>query len=122
MDQVEAGNIIPEMSKRRESVGSRLSEKQKNEIQKRVDGWDPKRLFSSGTGFHINANHILTNAHVVRSADELRIPYHRVEIVAVDEDAPWPYCLIRWESGYRNIQELSSCFRRKGSRIRISPE
>ena len=86
LDQVEAGNIIPEMSKRRESVGSRLSKKEKNEIQKRVDSWDPKRLFSSGTGFRINANHILTNAHVVHSADELRIPYHRVEIVAVDED------------------------------------
>ncbi len=87
LNQVEAGNIIPEMSKRRESVGSRLSEEQKNEIQKQVDSWDPKRLFSSGTGFHINANHILTNAHVVHSADELRIPYHCVEIVAVDEDA-----------------------------------
>ena len=87
LDQVEAGNIIPEMSKRRESVGGKLSEKQKNEIQKQVDSWDPKRLFSSGTGFYINANHILTNAHVVHSADELRIPYHCVEIVAVDEDA-----------------------------------
>ena len=86
LNQVEAGNIIPEMSKRRESVGSRLSEKQKNEIQKQVDSWDPKRLFSSGTGFHINANHILTNAHVVHSADELRIPYHRVEIIAIDEE------------------------------------
>ena len=87
LDQVEAGNIIPEVSKRRESVGGKLSEKQKNEIQKQVDSWDPKRLFSSGTGFHINANHILTNAHVVHSADELRIPYHCVEIVAVDENA-----------------------------------
>lgn len=87
LDQVEAGNIIPEMSKRRESVGSRLSEKQKNEIQKRVDNWAPKRLVSSGTGFYISANHILTNAHVVHSADELRIPYHCVETVAVDEDA-----------------------------------
>ena len=87
LDQVEAGNIIPEMSKRRESVGGKLSEKQKNEIQKQVDSWDPKCLFSSGTGFYINANHILTNAHVVHLADELRIPYHCVEIVAVDEDA-----------------------------------
>ena len=87
LDQVEGGNIIPEMSKRREIVGGKLSEKQKNEIQKQVDSWDPKRLFSVGTGFHINANHILTNAHVVHSADELRIPYHCVEIVAVDEDA-----------------------------------
>ena len=87
LDQVEAGNIIPEMSKRHESVGSRLSEKQKNQIQKRVDNWDPKRLVSSGTGFYISANHILTNAHVVHSANELRIPYHCVEIVAVDEDA-----------------------------------
>ena len=87
LDQVEAGNIIPEVSTARERVGNRLSEKQKNEIQKQVDNWDPKRLVSSGTGFYISANHILTNAHVVHSADELRIPYHCVEIVAVDEDA-----------------------------------
>ena len=64
-----------------------MDEDEKSKIQKQVDNWDPKRLFSSGTGFYINANHILTNAHVVRSADELRIPYHCVEIVAVDEDA-----------------------------------
>ena len=86
LDQVEAGNIIPEMSKRRESVGSRLSEKQKNEIQKQVDSWDPKRLASFGTGFYINENHILTNAHVVDSCDELRIPYQRVTVIAVDEE------------------------------------
>ncbi len=86
LDQVEAGNIIPETSKKRESVGNKLSEKQKNEIQKQVDNWDPKHLVSSGTGFYISENHILTNAHVVDSSDELRIPYRRVEIIAVDEE------------------------------------
>ena len=87
LDHVETGNIVHEVSTARERVGNRLSEKQKNEIQKQVDNWDPKRLVSSGTGFYISANHILTNAHVVHSVDELRIPYHCVEIVAVDEDA-----------------------------------
>ena len=87
LDHVEAGNIVHEVSTARERVGNRLSEKRKNEIQKQVDNWDPKRLVSSGTGFYISDNYILTNAHVVHSADELRIPYHCVEIVAVDEDA-----------------------------------
>ena len=59
----------------------------KMKFRNKLTNWDPKRLFSSGTGFYINANHILTNAHVVHSADELRIPYHCVEIVAVDEKA-----------------------------------
>ena len=86
LDQVEAGNIIHEVSAARERIGNSLGEDEKKKIQKQVDTWDPKRLFSSGTGFYINANHILTNAHVVRSADELRIPYHRVEIIAVDEE------------------------------------
>ena len=86
LDHVETGNIVPEVSTAREHVGNRLSEKQKNEIQKQVDDWDPKRLVSSGTGFYISENHILTNAHVVDSSDELRIPYRRVEIIAVDEE------------------------------------
>ena len=86
LDQVEGGNIIPEMSKRREIVGGKLSEKQKNEIQKQVDSWDPKHRAPSGTGFYIGKNYILTNAHVVESCDELRIPYRRVTVIAVDED------------------------------------
>ena len=78
--------ISDEVSEDASGVRHRLSEKQKSEIQKQVDNWKPKRLTSSGTGFYISENHILTNAHVVDSCDELRIPYHRVKVVAVDKD------------------------------------
>ena len=86
LDQVEAGNIIPEVSAACEHVGNSLDEDEKNEIQKQVDNCHPKRLFSTGTGFYIDKNHILTNAHVVESCDELRIPYRRVTVIAVDEE------------------------------------
>ena len=87
LDKTDFVHIAAEVTETHQSIGNRLSEKQKNEVQNRIDRWIPKRLVSSGTGFYISKNHILTNAHVVNSCDELRIPYHRVEIVVVDEEA-----------------------------------
>lgn len=86
LDKTDFHNIAAEVAKEASNVGNRLSEKQKSEIQKQIDNWKPKRLASSGTGFYISENHILTNAHVVNSCDELRTPYHRVKVIAVDED------------------------------------
>ena len=78
--------IAAEASEDASNIKNRLSERQTNEIEKWVDNWRPKRLISSGTGFYINENHILTNAHVVDSCDELRTPYHRVKVIAVDKE------------------------------------
>lgn len=84
LDKTDFHNIAAEVTKEASNVGNRLSEKQKSEIQKQIDNWKPKRLASSGTGFYISENHILTNAHVVDSCDELRTPYHRVKVIAID--------------------------------------
>ena len=86
LDKTDFHQIAAQVAEEASVVGNRLSEKQKSEIQKQIDNWKPKRLASSGTGFYINERYILTNAHVVLSCDELRIPYHRVEIVAIDEE------------------------------------
>ena len=79
-------NATAELHTERENVGNRLTEVQKNEIQQQVDKWNPKVLVSSGTGFYINETYILTNAHVVESSDEVRIPYRRVPMTAVDSE------------------------------------
>ena len=86
LDKTDFHKIAAQVAKEASNVGNRLSEKQKSEIQKQIDNWKPKRLASSGTGFYISENHILTNAHVVDSCDELRTPYHRVKVIALDED------------------------------------
>ena len=84
----EAGreNATAELYTERENVGNRLTEVQKNEIQQQVAAWQPKVLVSSGTGFYISETLILTNEHVVRSYDEVRIPYRRVTVSAVDTE------------------------------------
>ena len=79
-------NATAELYTERENVGNRLTEVQKNEIQQQVADWQPKVLVSSGTGFYITKTHILTNEHVVRSYDEVRIPYQRVTVSAVDTE------------------------------------
>ena len=86
LDKTDFVHIADAVTEVHQSIENRLSRKQKNEIQKQIDNWKPKRLVSSGTGFYINENYIFTNAHVVRSCDELRTPYHRVEIIGVDEE------------------------------------
>ena len=86
LDQTHDHNFAAEVFTEYEKVGSRLPQDPRDEIQRLVDNWEPKRLASSGTGFYISENHILTNAHVVDSCDELRTPYHRVKVIAVDED------------------------------------
>ena len=79
-------NFADKVAKWREGIGNKLEEK-KNEIQKPVDNWKQKESnYSSGTGFYISKHYILTNEHVVRSADEFRTPYRRVELIAVDQD------------------------------------
>ena len=86
LDKRDFHYISGEVAENASRVENRLSQKQKNEIQKRIANWKPKHLASSGTGFYISENHILTNAHVINSCDELRTPYHRVKVIAVDED------------------------------------
>ena len=70
LDEAADDNLVSEVAIRRETVGSVLTEEKRNEIQKQIDNWKPKRLASAGTGFYINETHILTNAHVVRRPDE----------------------------------------------------
>ena len=86
LNQAADPNSATEVLTRREEVGKRLTEEQRNEIQQQVAVWQPKVLVSSGTGFYINETLILTNEHVVRSADEVRIPYRRVTVSAVDPE------------------------------------
>ena len=86
LNQAATPNLAIDILARREEVGKRLTEEQRNEIQQQVADWQPKVLVSSGTGFYINETLILTNAHVVNSYDEVRIPYRRVTVSARDTD------------------------------------
>ena len=45
--------------------------------------WQPKQIFSGGSGFYIKEGFILTNAHVIDHCNEVRADYgyHRVEVV-----------------------------------------
>ncbi len=87
-------DLVTVTIKARERAGDQLNnEDKKNKIQEQVNNWRPKQLVSSGTGFYIHKNYILTNAHVVTKDDdmkyefdEFRIPYRRVELIAWDSD------------------------------------
>ena len=90
-----AGTALNDLSELRDEVGKNLGEEQRRKIQERVDSWKPKNHISSGTGFYIDKNYILTNAHVVTWKDfdgklheynEYRIPYRRVKLIATDQD------------------------------------
>ena len=78
------------VSATRDSAGKLLEliDGQKDQVDNRIQEWKPRILYSSGTGFYVDKNHILTNEHVVRwkdnrgkkhKFDELRIGYHYVE-------------------------------------------
>ena len=86
LNQAANPNLATDTLARREEAGKRLTEERRNEIQQQVADWQPKVLVSSGTGFYISETLILTNEHVVRSYDEVRIPYRRVTVSAVDTE------------------------------------
>lgn len=84
-------DLVSETIEASEKVGNQLDKVKKSKIQELIDNWKSRILDSSGTGFYIDKNHILTNAHVVtwedhegksHEYDEYRIPYRRVELVA----------------------------------------
>ncbi|MDE0401740.1 MAG: tetratricopeptide repeat-containing serine protease family protein [Candidatus Poribacteria bacterium] len=86
-------NSFPNVRDWRESIRKQLTEPEIYEIQKRIDDWKPRILYSVGTGFYIDENHILTNAHVVtedndmkHECDEFRIPYRHVKLIEKDRD------------------------------------
>ncbi len=105
-------NYADKATKYREQVGNQLDKgkEQRDEIQEQVDSWESKVLFSTGTGFYINENYILTNAHVVledgKELDEFRIPYRRVELKAVDQGVD--LALLYDERGNSDIARLRS--------------
>ena len=97
LEQAEDKNLVKEVTEARDSIEQSLEDagkdKEINQIQEQVDNWQPKQLKGTGTGFYVDKNHILTNAHVVTSHwkktsegdvpifyDEFRIPYRRVTL------------------------------------------
>ena len=84
LDETGRENRIAKTTSEHERIGKTLTAQQRNEIQKQVDNWKPKRQVSSGTGFYINEKNILTNAHVVSEYDEIRVPYRPVKVEAID--------------------------------------
>ncbi len=90
LEQGTPKNMVSEVTEARSRIGKLLKEENEeliNQIQQQVDNWKPKQLVGLGTGFYIDKNYILTNAHVVlweekpgnnRLYDEFHIPYRRV--------------------------------------------
>ena len=88
-----AETALNDLSNSRDEIGKKLGEEQRRKIQEQVDSWKPKVRIGSGTGFYIDENYILTNAHVVTTDDdrthkfdEFRIPYRRVKLIAWDPE------------------------------------
>ena len=93
-----------------------------SEINKRIENWKPKFLDGSGTGFYIDKNYIITNAHVVldengNELDEFRIPYRRVELVAWDQDVD--LALLYDERGSSNIATFRESPVRFGENVTV---
>ena len=87
------------VAKWHQNVGNHLDE-EKDEIQERVDNWKPRYLHGFGTGFYVDKEHIITNAHVAtwkdhdgnkHKYDELRADFRYVVekpgVESVDHDA-----------------------------------
>ena len=84
-------NLAATVTEWRESVADKLklTPDEKIEIRQQIDNWQPTDAsYGTGTGFYINQNYILTNAHVVtknkdmtHEYDEFCIPYRRVKLV-----------------------------------------
>lgn len=98
LEQGNIKNIISKVTEARDRIG-KSSKDEISQIQERVDNWQPKHLLGAGTGFYVDKNHVLTNAHVVIInwdevregsvpvfGDEFCIPYRRVtlKLKAVD--------------------------------------
>lgn len=95
-------NLAAIVTESRESVAAKLklTPDQKTQIRQQIDNWQPKdSSYWMGTGFYINQNYILTNAHVVtwkdkddegkeqvHEFDEFCIPYRRVKLVKKDSN------------------------------------
>ena len=97
LDRTQYPSFATKTSEALETLGSKLTTDQRNAIQKRVDEWNPRILYGSGTGFYINKTHVLTNAHVVRwednygrehEFDEVRVGFRCVkeELSSVDSE------------------------------------
>ena len=63
-------NLAVKVSEGLERVRKLLTKEQRDRIDVRVNNWKPRVLYASGTGFYINENHLLTNAHVLRWEDD----------------------------------------------------
>ena len=76
LDAAKEKNLIERVNSLQQSVGNKLDEKQREDILKHVDDWKPKdSSYGMGTGFYINKNYILTNAHVVTKDDDMKHKY-----------------------------------------------
>ena len=68
-----------------DELKDKLVSEQLNEVQSRAKEWKRKRpKTSSGSGFYITPQHILTNEHVIREADEVFVSFWPAKVVERD--------------------------------------
>ena len=114
-------NYVDTVNEWRESLGNQLEKNKKNEIQERLNNWKPRYLHGTGTGFYVDKEHIITNAHVAawedhdgnkHKYDELRIGFRYVvdqpSVELVDHDADLALLLDESSSMY------TATFRKEG--------